>query len=122
MAEGPEAVTENPNSRRGRLNKQKGHRKQAIVRKLLEDIFEAEPLLHAHKSEESHWHHLPIRLEVKAGQQVGPIATRYLKAEEQAEAAKAADDTRPFFFVAMPDKMSDGLIICRLSTLKELLA
>jgi hypothetical protein len=33
----------------------------------------------------------------------------------------AARDPRPFVFIAMPDGMTDGLFICRLSTLKELL-
>lgn len=58
----------------------------------------------------------PWRVEVKSGAQVGPIATRYLSAEAQMEAAKRIGDTRPGFVVAMPSGWgSEGLLICRLS-------
>jgi hypothetical protein len=107
--------------RRGRLNKQKGHRKQSLARKALEDLFEAEALFHGRKANEEAWTHLPVRVEVKAGAQVGPIETRFLAAEKQSTAAKATGDPRPFVYIAMPDGMTDGLFICRLSTLKELL-
>jgi len=114
-------VSETANQRRGRLNKQKGHRKQSLARRALEDLFEAEALFHGRKANEEAWTHLPIRVEVKAGAQVGPIATRFLAGEKQSTAAKSTGDPRPFVYVAMPDGMTDGLFICRLSTLKELL-
>lgn len=56
-----------------------------------------------------------VRIEVKAGAQVGPIATRFLAAEAQSNAAKAQGDPRPFVMVAMPDGMTDGLAIVRTS-------
>jgi hypothetical protein len=115
------ARQESTNQRRGRLNKQKGHRKQSLARKALEDLFETEALFHGRKAEESHWTHLPIRVEVKAGAQVKPVETRFLAAEKQSDAARATGDPRPFVFIAMPDGMTDGLFVCRLSTLKELL-
>jgi hypothetical protein len=115
------ARQETTNQRRGRLNKQKGHRKQALARKALEDLFETEAAFHGRKAEESHWTHLPIRVEVKAGKQVKPVETRFLAAEKQSDAARATGDPRPFVFIAMPDGMTDGLFVCRLSTLKELL-
>lgn len=119
-AEKPER-SETVNQRRGRLNKQKGHRKQSLARKALEDLFGAEALFHGRKANEEAWTHLPIRVEVKAGAQVKPIQTRFLAGEKQADTAKATGDPRPFVFIAMPDGMTDGLFICRLSTLKELL-
>ena len=119
-AEKPER-SETVNQRRGRLNKQKGHRKQSIARKALEDLFGAEALFHGRKANEEAWTHLPVRVEVKAGAQVKPIETRFLAGEKQADTAKATGDPRPFVFIAMPDGMTDGLFICRLSTLKELL-
>jgi hypothetical protein len=115
------ARQESTNQRRGRLNKQKGHRKQSLARKALEDLFGAEAAFHGRKAEESHWTHLPIRVEVKAGAQVKPVETRFLAAEKQSDAARATGDPRPFVFIAMPDGMTDGLFVCRLSTLKELL-
>ena len=119
-AEKPER-SETVNQRRGRLNKQKGHRKQSLARKALEELFGAEALFHGRKANEDAWTHLPIRVEVKAGAQVKPIETRFLAAEEQATAAKATGDPRPFCYIAMPDGTTDGLFICRLSVLKELL-
>ena len=115
------ARNETTNQRRGRLNKQKGHRKQSLARKALEDLFGSEALFHGRKANEEAWTHLPVRVEVKAGAQVKPIETRFLAAEKQSVAAKATGDPRPFVFVAMPDGQSDGLFVCRLSTLKELL-
>jgi hypothetical protein len=115
------ARQETTNQRRGRLNKQKGHRKQSLARKALEDLFGAEALFHGRKANEEAWTHLPVRVEVKAGKQVAPIETRFLAAEKQADTAKATGDPRPFVYIAMPDGMTDGLFICRLSTLKELL-
>lgn len=112
--------TETVNQRRGRLNKQKGHRKQSLARKALEELFDTGVMFWAHKSNEESWN-FPVRVEVKAGQQVGPIATRFLAAEKQSAAAKATGDPRPFVYIAMPDGMTDGLFVCRLSTLKELL-
>jgi len=119
-AEKPER-SETVNQRRGRLNKQKGHRKQSLARKALEELFGAEALFHGRKANEEAWTHLPIRVEVKAGAQVKPIETRFLTAEKQATAAKATGDPRPFCYIAMPDGTTDGLFICRLSTIKELL-
>lgn len=115
------ARDETTNQRRGRINKQKGHRKQSLARKALEELFGAEALFHGRKANEEAWTHLPVRVEVKAGAQVKPIETRFLAAEKQATTAKATGDPRPFVFIAMPDGMTDGLFVCRLSTLKELL-
>ena len=151
-AEKPER-SESVNQRRGRLNKQKGHRKQSLARKALEDLFETGVMFHGRKANEESWN-LPVRSEVKAGQQVEPISRRYQAAEKspfdgplsgpflrvelatknvkpfetkfkaaekQSNAAKAMGDSRPFVFIAMPDGMTDGLFVCRLSVLKELL-
>jgi hypothetical protein len=56
-----------------------------------------------------------VRVEVKAGAQVNPIATRYMLAEQQSEAQRPIGDNRPFMLVAMPDGMVDGLIVMRIS-------
>jgi hypothetical protein len=118
-AEKPARV-ETTNQRRGRLNKQKGHRKQSLARKALEELFDTGVMFHGRKANEEAWN-FPVRVEVKAGKQVSPLATRFLAAEKQSDAARSTGDPRPFVFIAMPDGMTDGLFVCRLSTLKELL-
>jgi hypothetical protein len=60
-----------------------------------------------------------VRVEVKAGAQINPVWTRYRLAEEQSEAQRPFGDTRPFIMVAMPDGMNDGLVVFRLSRLRE---
>ena len=62
-----------------------------------------------------------FRIEVKAGAQIQPIATRFEKAEEQSEQHRAIGDNRPFIMVAMPDGTNDGIVLGRLSQLGELL-
>jgi hypothetical protein len=62
-----------------------------------------------------------FRIEVKAGAQINPIATRFLSAESQSEQHRPLGDTRLFLMVAMPDGMSDGIVLGRLSQLGELL-
>ena len=62
-----------------------------------------------------------IRVEVKAGAQVKPLATRYLLAEQQSEHHRPMGDTRPFALIAMPDGMSDGLVVMRLSAFAQLI-
>lgn len=56
-----------------------------------------------------------IRVEVKAGAQIKPVLTAFLKCEAQSEAARPIGDHRPFMMVAMPDGWSDGLIVMKLS-------
>ena len=56
-----------------------------------------------------------VRVEAKAGKQVEPVATRFLAAEQQSEAARPIGDHRPFVFIAMPDGWSDGIVAMRLS-------
>lgn len=117
------AITESPNSRRGRLNRQKGKRKQAAARRVFEDVYQVTASWHGKKGNEETWDHITAaRLEVKAGKQVGPIATRFLAAEKQSEAARATGDTRPFVMVAMPDDWgTEGLLLVRLSVFRELM-
>ena len=62
-----------------------------------------------------------VRAEVKAGQQIQALTTRFLAAEAQAEASRAHGDNRPFVFVAAPDGMGDQLVTFRISKLGEVL-
>lgn len=63
-----------------------------------------------------------VRVEVKAGAQVGPIDTRFRAYEAQSEAARPVGDHRPFCAVAMPDGSTDGIVLVRLSALHEFAA
>lgn len=99
---------------RGKRNRAKGDSKARQARKTL-------GLQGANTRHEEHWGG-GVRVEVKAGAQVSPIWTRFRLAEEQSEQHRAFGDHRPFLMVAMPDGMKDGLIIARLSTIREVAA
>jgi hypothetical protein len=62
-----------------------------------------------------------LRVEVKAGAQIEPIATRYRNAEQQSEQHRALGDTRAFVLVAMPDGERDGLCVMRLSNFAQII-
>lgn len=99
----------------GRRNKRKGRTKQRAAQVALGMVGPGSTLGPNH---EENWLGL-LRVEVKAGAQVGPVKTRYLLAEEQSEAQRPFGDHRPFIYVAMPNGMSDGLVTCRLSKLQD---
>jgi len=63
-----------------------------------------------------------FRVEIKAGAQVGPIATRFRDAKAQSDAAKAIGDIRPFLMVAMADGTSRGIVLVDLDEFSELVA
>jgi hypothetical protein len=103
-----------------RKNRAKGKRKQNMVRKKLGI---PDRKFHGADAHEENWRSA-VRIEVKAGKQVGPIATRFNKAEAQSwENVKNVVGGRgkPFMMVAMPDGESDGIVLFRLSKMKEVL-
>ena len=92
---------------RGKRNRSKGDSKARKARTAL-------GIGGVNSRHEEHWGGA-VRVEVKAGAQINPIATRYLLAEQQSEQHRAIGDNRPFMLVAMPDGMKDGLIVMRIS-------
>ena len=94
---------------RGKRNRSKGDSKARRARKMLG----LSATGNAGTRHEEHWGGM-FRVEVKAGAQVGPIATRFDAAAGQSEASKALGDIRPFLMVAMPDGRSDGIVLMRL--------
>ena len=103
-----------------RKNRAKGKRKQNMVRKKLGI---PDRKFHGADAHEENWRSA-VRIEVKAGKQVGPIATRFNKAEAQSwENVKNVVGGRgkPFMMVAMPEGTSDGLCIIRLSELDKVI-
>ena len=99
---------------RGKRNRAKGDSKARIARKRL-------GIGGVNSRHEELWGG-SLRLEVKAGAQIGPIVTRYRAAERQSEAARSHGDVRPFVMVCMPDGESDGLVVMKLSVLGDLMA
>lgn len=97
---------------RGKRNRAKGDSKARRARKQL-------GIGGANTRHEELWGG-DLRVEVKAGAQVQPIATRYFAAEQQSQQHKAIGDPRPFALIAMPDGMSEGLVVMRLSGFRQL--
>jgi hypothetical protein len=97
---------------RGKRNRAKGDSKARRARKQL-------GIAGANTRHEELWGG-DLRVEVKAGAQVQPIATRYFAAEQQSQQHKAIGDPRPFALIAMPDGMTEGLVVMRLSKFKQL--
>lgn len=105
---------------RGARNRRSGMRKQREARKALEAVTGAQAARFAGQlGNEEAWSGLPLRVEVKSGAIAGPVWTKYAAAEAQANASKAIGDSRPFVFVAMGTRTSDGLLVCRLSELSR---
>lgn len=99
-------------SARGRRNRTKGDSKARRARKKLG--------LGGHLTRhEENWGGY-FRTEIKAGAQVGPIATRFQLAKAQSDAAKALGDIRPFIMVAMPDGTTDGIVLMSLSEFADI--
>jgi len=99
----------------GRRNRRKGMAKQRVARKALGV---PDTRFHGQLANEENWRGI-FRGEVKAGQQVKAMTTRFLAAEKQSDQNKAIGDTRPFAFVAMPDGSTDGLVCVRLSVWRQ---
>lgn len=94
---------------RGKRNRAKGDAKARRARKML-------GIGGANTRHEELWAGA-VRVEVKSGAQIEPIATRYFAAERQSEAQRPIGDIRPFVMVAMPDGTRVGLCVLRLDVL-----
>lgn len=94
-------------------NTRKGDRKALKARKAL-------GIMGVNSRHEEHWGGA-LRMEAKAGAQVGPIFTRYLAAKTQSEAARPIGDNRPFVMAAMPDR-GPGLLVMEIDELEQIVA
>jgi hypothetical protein len=99
---------------RGKRNRSKGDSKARRARKML-------GIAGANTRHEELWGGA-FRVEIKAGSQIEPIATRFRSARNQSEQHRAIGDIRPFVLVAMPDGESDGLCVLRLSDMGNLIS
>lgn len=98
---------------RGRNNKRKGQKKQAKAVTAL-----GVPRSSIHPGHEEFLGGA-VRIEVKAGGQILPAYTAFVKCEAQSEASRPIGDHRPFVAVFMPDGTKDGIACVRLSQLDE---
>lgn len=92
---------------RGKRNRAKGDSKARRARKIL-------GIAGANTRHEELWGGA-FRVEIKAGAQVSPIATRFNLARTQSEQSRSIGDPRPFIMVAMPDDQTDGIVLMKLS-------
>jgi hypothetical protein len=63
-----------------------------------------------------------VRWEAKAGAQVRPMWTAFLRAEAQSEAARPVGDNRRFVMTAAADGTRDQLVVFRLADLRDVVA
>lgn len=104
------------NVARGKRSRTKGDSKARRARKKLG----LSATGNAGTRHEEHWGGM-FRVEVKAGAQISPIATRFNQARLQSEASKSLGDIRPFAMIAMPDGSSDGIVLMTLNEFAELI-
>ena len=98
------------------FNRNNGRSKQELARKLLKVPDNKGGRIPA---DEEDWNS-HVLFEVKSGKQVDPIATKFYNAESQNQEFRASWNVRkPFSMIAMPNGTGDGLFICRLSELEE---
>ncbi len=100
----------------GKRNRTKGKAKQRTARR---QVGVQDSDIPSMLMEEESWDGI-FRFEVKAGQQIKALTTRFSQAEAQSDAGKMSFDNRPFALVAMPDGWgSEGLVVVKLSTFQE---
>ena len=105
--------------RSNQFNRNNGRSKQELARKLLKVPDNVGGKIPA---DEEDWNS-NILFEVKSGKQVDPIATRFYNAESQSQEFQDVwKEKKPFSMVAMPNGTGDGLLICRLSELQNVVA
>ena len=104
-----------PAQKRGLNNKNKGRRKQNEARKKLGI---PDTRFRSQMGHEENWRGA-VKVEVKAGKQVQTLWNRYKEAKLQSTKNNVIGDTRTFVFVAMPDGTTNGLVVCELDKLQE---
>jgi len=105
--------------RSNQFNRNNGRSKQELARKLLKVPDNVGGRIPA---DEEDWNS-NVLFEVKSGKQVDPIATRFYNAESQSQEFQDEwKEKKPFSMIAMPNGTGDGLLICRLSELQNVVA
>ena len=101
------------------FNRNNGRTKQELARKLLKVPDNQNGRIPA---DEEDWNS-DVLFEVKAGKQVDPIATKFYSCESQSqEFIDTLGTKKPFAMIAMPNGTGDGMLVCRLSELENVVA
>ena len=109
------------NSRKNQISRVEGRASQDKAKKLLN--IPDSPL--GKDSDEEYWNTDRLRFEVKSGKQVNDTVLKFEKAETQSwEFELSKNDLNKqkdlFSMVMMPHGTNDGLFLCRLSQLQEI--
>ena len=105
------------NQKRGLTNKNKGRRKQNLVKKKLQI---ADNRFQGADAHEENWKS-GVRFEVKAGKQVEPLNKLFKKAKLQSDTnhQQIGNMSKPFVYVAMPDGTENGILCFELDNVEN---
>ena len=100
-----------------RRNRSKGRRKQNLARKKLNI---PNNRFHGADAHEENWS-TGLRVEVKAGKQVNPLATVFYKSKQQSDVSHRAFGGmgKPFIQVSMPDGTTKGIVSFQLDDIEN---
>jgi len=101
-----------------RRSRNKGRRKQNLVRKKLKI---PNNKFYGADAHEENWS-AGFRVEVKAGKQVQPVATLFYKCKAQSDTAHNAigGKSKPFIQVSMPDNSTNGIVSFELDDIENI--
>ncbi len=100
-----------------RRNRAKGKRKQNLARKKLSIKSNR---FHGADAHEENWN-TGLRVEVKAGKQVNPLARIFYTSKKQSDASHKAigSEQKPFIQVSMPDNSTKGIVSFELDDIEN---
>lgn len=112
------AIKEQQIKRKNSISRVQGRASQDLAKELLgipDNKYTA-------SSDEEYWNSGKIRFEVKSGKQVSETVTKFEHAESQSwEFELTKDEQRELFsMLMMPHGTKDGLFICRISQLRDI--
>jgi hypothetical protein len=112
------AIKEQQTRRKNSISRVEGRASQDRAKKLLG--IPDNPMTSSH--DEEFWNSGDVRYEVKSGKQVNETLTKFETAESQSwDYELTKDNPRELFgMIMMPHNTNDGLFICRMSQLRDI--
>ena len=113
-----EEIKKKQNQRKNSISRLEGRASQDRAKELLG--IPDNPMTKS--SEEEYWNSGEVRYEVKSGKQVNETISKFEKAESQSwEYELTQEEQRELFaMIMMPHGTKDGLFICRISQLRDI--
>tara|TARA_Y100000004_G_scaffold146665_1_gene167619 strand:+ start:24 stop:437 length:414 start_codon:yes stop_codon:yes gene_type:complete len=113
-----EEIKKKQNQRKNSISRLEGRASQDRARELLG--IPDNPMTKS--SEEEYWNSGEVRYEVKSGKQVNETISKFEKAESQSwEYELTQEEQRELFaMIMMPHGTKDGVFICRMSQLRDI--